>query len=223
MRVSEVFVSVQGEGPSLGVPAVFVRLAQCNLSCLWCDTKYAWSAGEDVPVSRVVEEVLTLLRAYSKIKLVVITGGEPLLQRDEVRELVVRLKERREYVEVEVETNCTIDPSGVLEVVDRLIVSPKLKNSGVPEGLRKCSARFKDLPDSVKSKVYLKFVIEDAKDLSEVEELVRFFDVSPSSVFLMPQASSIEELAEKLKVVVDLALKTGFRVSDRLQITGGFR
>ncbi|MEM0284787.1 MAG: 7-carboxy-7-deazaguanine synthase QueE [Sulfolobales archaeon] len=223
MRVSEIFASVQGEGPSLGVPAVFLRLAQCNLSCLWCDTKYAWSVGEDVPVDRVVEEILTLLRTYSKIKLVVITGGEPLLQRDDVRELIVRLKEKIEYVEVEVETNCTIDPSSVLEVVDRLIVSPKLANSGMPEDLRKCSTRFKDLPDSMKSKVYLKFVIEDARDLSEVEEIVRFFGVSSSSVFLMPQASSIEELTERLKVVVDLAMKTGFRVSDRLQVAGGFR
>ncbi|MEM0066417.1 MAG: 7-carboxy-7-deazaguanine synthase QueE [Sulfolobales archaeon] len=223
MRVSEIFASVQGEGPSLGVPAVFLRLAQCNLSCLWCDTKYAWSVGEDVPVDRVVEEILTLLRTYSKIKLVVITGGEPLLQRDDVRELIVRLKEKIEYVEVEVETNCTIDPSSVLEVVDRLIVSPKLANSGMPEDLRKCSTRFKDLPDNMKSKVYLKFVIEDARDLSEVEEIVRFFGVSSSSVFLMPQASSIEELTERLKVVVDLAMKTGFRVSDRLQVAGGFR
>ncbi|MEM1682144.1 MAG: 7-carboxy-7-deazaguanine synthase QueE [Sulfolobales archaeon] len=223
MRVSEIFASVQGEGPSLGVPAVFLRLAQCNLSCLWCDTKYAWSVGEDVPVDRVVEEIMTLLRTYSKIKLVVITGGEPLLQRDDVRELIVRLKEEIEYVEVEVETNCTIDPSSVLEVVDRLIVSPKLANSGMPEDLRKCSTRFKDLPDSMKSKVYLKFVIEDARDLSEVEEIVRFFGVSSSSVFLMPQASSIEELTERLKVVVDLAMKTGFRVSDRLQVAGGFR
>ncbi|MEM4876338.1 MAG: 7-carboxy-7-deazaguanine synthase QueE [Sulfolobales archaeon] len=223
MRVSEIFASVQGEGPSLGVPAVFLRLAQCNLSCLWCDTKYAWSVGEDVPVDRVVEEIMTLLRTYSKIKLVVITGGEPLLQRDDVRELIVRLKEKIEYVEVEVETNCTIDPSSVLEVVDRLIVSPKLANSGMPEDLRKCSTRFKDLPDSMKSKVYLKFVIEDARDLSEVEEIVRFFGVSSSSVFLMPQASSIEELTERLKVVVDLAMKTGFRVSDRLQVAGGFR
>ncbi|MEM2196458.1 MAG: hypothetical protein QW290_05210, partial [Sulfolobales archaeon] len=162
-------------------------------------------------------------RTYSKIKLVVITGGEPLLQRDDVRELIVRLKEKIEYVEVEVETNCTIDPSSVLEVVDRLIVSPKLANSGMPEDLRKCSTRFKDLPDSMKSKVYLKFVIEDARDLSEVEEIVRFFGVSSSSVFLMPQASSIEELTERLKVVVDLAMKTGFRVSDRLQVAGGFR
>ncbi|MEM2006824.1 MAG: 7-carboxy-7-deazaguanine synthase QueE [Sulfolobales archaeon] len=223
MRVSEVFVSVQGEGPSLGVPAVFLRLAQCNLRCLWCDTKYAWTLGEDMPVELVTREVLCLLRTYSRIKLVVITGGEPLLQKDEVRELVVKLKKENSNVEIEVETNCTIDPSGVLEVVDRLIVSPKLENSGMPEDLRRCSTKFRDLPKSMKSKIYLKFVIEEYGDLSEIEEIVKLFDVDPSSVFLMPQASSIEELNNRLKVAVDLAIKTGFRVSDRLQVAGGFR
>ena len=42
LRVSELFYSIQGEGPTLGKPSVFIRLAGCNLECVWCDTKYSW-------------------------------------------------------------------------------------------------------------------------------------------------------------------------------------
>lgn len=223
MKVSEVFVSVQGEGPSLGRPAVFLRLSQCNLSCLWCDTKYAWSLSKERSVDEVVREILHYLRTYSKIKLVAITGGEPLLQKREVKELIMKLKNEVRDLEVEVETNCTIDPGDIIEVVDRVIVSPKLANSGMPEDARRCSERFRDLPSNMKSRVYLKFVVESPSDLEEIEKIVKFFNPDPSSVFLMPQASNIEELSTKLKTVADLAVKTGFRVSDRLQIVGGFR
>lgn len=223
MRVTEIFASVQGEGPSIGRPAVFVRLAQCNLRCSWCDTKYAWASGEERTVEEVAEEVLGLLRSHRGVRLLVVTGGEPLLQKGEVAELVARLKREVAGLEAEVETNCTIDPRGLIEVVDRLIVSPKLANSGVPEDARKCSDGFRSIPESLRPKVHLKFVVESPDDLSEIERFLGSFGPGWSSVFLMPQASSVRELSSKLRVVVDIALRTGFRVSDRLHIVGGFR
>lgn len=223
MRVSEMFVSVQGEGPSVGRPAVFVRLAQCNLRCSWCDTKYAWAPGDEKTVEDVVGEVLGLLRAYPRVRLLVVTGGEPLLQRDELVDLITRLKREAVGLEVEVETNCTIDPRGLIEVVDRMIVSPKLANSGMPEDVRACSEGFRRIPESLRPKVYLKFVVESQDDLDEIERVLRFFGADESSVFLMPQASSVQELSARLGVVVDIALRRGFRVSDRLQFVGGFR
>lgn len=223
MKVSELFASVQGEGPSLGRPAIFLRLAQCNLRCLWCDTKYAWSEGFEKSIEEVVYEIMNYLKTYGKVGLLVVTGGEPLLQKTELIELITRLKREVEDLEVEVETNCTFDPGGVLEVADRLIVSPKLSNSGMREDVRRCSESFKHLPSSIKSKIYFKFVIESPGDIEEIEKVLEFIEVSPSSVFLMPQASTMEELANKMRMVVDLAVKTGFRVSDRLQIVGSFR
>src|SRR4051812_8767836 len=79
----EIFVSFQGEGVSLGRPSVFVRLAGCNLSCSWCDTRYTWDWAASSRAQHVttlsVTAVLETIRA-SGVPNVVITGGEPLLQ-----------------------------------------------------------------------------------------------------------------------------------------------
>lgn len=222
MKVSEIFVSVQGEGPSIGKPAIFLRLSHCNLNCLWCDTKYAWYCGSEKSVDDVVGDILKLLDVYSKVNLLVVTGGEPLLQRNELELLVKALKKVRE-LEVEVETNCTVDPGNLVDIVDRLIVSPKLEHSGVPKELRQCAESFRNSLGKYRGKIYLKFVVETAEDLLEIDEIVNFFGAEPSSVYLMPQASSLEELVRKLRLVTDLAIQRGFRVSDRLQIVGGFR
>ena len=108
MELSEVFFSIQGEGPDIGLPTVFVRTARCNLQCNWCDTKYSWEAGEERPVKKVLKEVL----AYG-IKRVCISGGEPLLQGEEVSKLVEGLEKKG--VLVLIETNGSID----LDVVKR--------------------------------------------------------------------------------------------------------
>jgi 7-carboxy-7-deazaguanine synthase len=81
MVITEIFKSIQGEGTRAGLPCVFVRLTGCNLRCTWCDTAYAFHGGTKYSV----EEVLQRVRAAagegaSRIPLVEITGGEPLLQ-----------------------------------------------------------------------------------------------------------------------------------------------
>lgn len=79
MRVTEIFLSIQGESSWTGYPCVFVRTTGCNLRCVWCDTEYAFYGGRDMPVEEVVTEVERLGRGC---RLVEITGGEPLLQKD---------------------------------------------------------------------------------------------------------------------------------------------
>jgi len=223
MRVTEVFVSVQGEGPSLGRPAVFLRLAGCNLSCSWCDTKYAWFGGEELSVEEVAEQVLSLLRRFRGVDLLVVTGGEPLLQPEELVELLAKLRREVPHLEVEVETNGTVDPRRVLTYVDRLIVSPKLSNSGLPEELRRVSEGVLEAIRTYGDRVYVKVVVEGRGDVEEVLQVVRELGVSRDRVYLMPQASTLEELRQRLPVVVEIAVEYGFRVSDRLQIVGGFR
>ncbi len=77
MVVTEIFKSIQGESTYAGLPCVFVRLTGCNLRCHWCDTAYAFYGGQKMSV----EEVLARLRPMGE-KLVEITGGEPLLQKE---------------------------------------------------------------------------------------------------------------------------------------------
>jgi len=76
LRVSELFLSLQGEGPSAGTPAHFLRLQGCDVGCSWCDTKYSWvaSGGREVDLDDLWEQA----RALAEASLLVVTGGEPL-------------------------------------------------------------------------------------------------------------------------------------------------
>jgi len=98
MLVTEIFKSIQGESTFAGRPCVFVRLTGCNLRCHWCDTAYAFYGGERMSIDQVFDRVREL-----GAPLVEFTGGEPLLQKQEVVPLAERMLE--EGYEVLVETS----------------------------------------------------------------------------------------------------------------------
>ncbi|MBS3900457.1 MAG: 7-carboxy-7-deazaguanine synthase QueE [Dethiobacter sp.] len=114
MRVVEVFNSIQGEGAYTGHAASFVRLAGCNLRCHWCDTKESWelSAGYEL-------ETIEIANRCQR-QIVILTGGEPLLQ--DISPLVSLLHDRGQQVHLE--TNGTLPlPDGIN--IDWVTVSPK--------------------------------------------------------------------------------------------------
>lgn len=79
MRITEIFHSIQGESSYAGRPCVFVRTTGCNLRCVWCDTAYSFHGGRDMAVDEIMAEVR---RLGPDCRLVELTGGEPLLQKD---------------------------------------------------------------------------------------------------------------------------------------------
>lgn len=85
MRITEIFHSIQGESTYSGLPCVFIRTTGCNLRCVWCDTEYSFYGGEEMTV----DEILAKVESYD-CKLVELTGGEPMLQK-EIYELSERL------------------------------------------------------------------------------------------------------------------------------------
>src|SRR5262245_24633730 len=97
-RVSEIFLSLQGEGPSAGTPAHFVRLQGCDVGCHWCDTKYSWDSGggRSVPAADLWSEA----RRLGEAPLLVVTGGEPL-EHPGLAGLLEQALERWPRVEVE--------------------------------------------------------------------------------------------------------------------------
>jgi 7-carboxy-7-deazaguanine synthase len=114
LTVSEIYLSIQGESTHTGRPCVFVRLAACNLRCVWCDTPYAFTGGTKMTVDDVREQV----RAYG-CGLVELTGGEPLLQREAIP-LMAGLLDDGMDVLLETGGHMPIDdvPRAVVKIVD---------------------------------------------------------------------------------------------------------
>ena len=105
LRVTEIFRSIQGESTHAGRPCTFVRLTGCPMRCIWCDSEYTFTGGEHVPLDEVMNQVRTF-----DCKLVEVTGGEPLAQR-EAFALIERLCS--EGFEVLVETGGFVSTEGV--------------------------------------------------------------------------------------------------------------
>jgi organic radical activating enzyme len=216
LRISELFASLQGEGVSMGVPATFLRLGDCNLNCRYCDTRYSWDWQHYVRKAELLEEdlLVTASRVRALVpRRLVITGGEPLLQQPALQKLVEELGE----FAVEVETNGTIDPCAALRSrVCQWNVSPKLSNSGIPEPHRLYLDALLALRGT--QCAWLKFVVVDVKDLNEIDRLVATTNWPAERVILMPEATSLAQLADRSPSVAEAALQHGYRFSTRLQL-----
>lgn len=212
--LAEVFVSFQGEGPLLGQRAAFVRFSRCNLACAWCDSSYTWDWVRFDPRREShrgrVREVAAWV-ANQHVDLVVVTGGEPLLQQPALAELARLCAPAR----VQVETNGTIAPaSEVTEAVDLFVVSPKLANSGVPIGQRIAPMALATLVAT--GKAQWKFVATDVTDLDEIAGLQDEFGLRP--VWVMPQATTPAAVLDGQRRLAEAVLARGWNLSTRLHI-----
>lgn len=129
--------TIQGEGKLVGIPALFVRTAGCNLRCMWslpngevslCDTPFASfdTRGEKrVPVETVKNIILNNL---GKMNHLVISGGEPFIQAESLSALITELKQERN-IHISVETNGTLFNEELVSNIDFFSISPKLRNS----------------------------------------------------------------------------------------------
>ena len=116
MQIIEIYRSIQGESSFAGVPCTFVRLAACNLRCVWCDSEYTFTGGKKMTVEEVEQEVARL----SSTGLVEITGGEPMLQEREVLPVMDRLLARGYTLLLETsgERDLARVPAAVHKIVD---------------------------------------------------------------------------------------------------------
>lgn len=238
LKVNEVFgPTIQGEGASAGLDVFFLRLSNCNLHCVWCDTPYTWNwigtkheheggvkydpeAETHEWETRKLVEVFRMKAETHGIKSLVISGGEPLIQQKQLVEFCQALKEDDWWIEVE--TNGTVPPKPELvAVVDQFNVSPKLSNSGDPLKLRIRERALEALASNPKAT--FKFVVSRDEDISEISELVETFGLE--RVYLMPLGKTAKELEETRNLTQALAERYGFTFSDRLHVTllGGGR
>lgn len=217
LKISEIFQSVQGEGPHAGAPSAFLRLATCNLACRWCDTPYSWDFSRYDYQAEVMElepsEVVARLPLGEGRRLVV-TGGEPLLQQ---RQLVALFESLPEDQIVDVETNGTVPPLPILlERVHHFSVSVKLANSGEPVARRVRPNALVGLRAS--GRAWLKFVVQSSADCEEAEALAVELGWPKEQVMLMPEARSRAELSQLAPLVTRESLLRGLRASPRLHV-----
>jgi 7-carboxy-7-deazaguanine synthase len=224
LRLSEVFDSLQGEGVNQGKPCRFVRLALCNLHCHYCDTKYTWDF-ERYDYDSEVREVTTAAVAEhfrsAPAKHVVLTGGEPLLQR---RALTKVLADVPGDVFIEVETNGTLLPGeALLGRIDQWNVSPKLTSAGDSEALRIRPDVLLALRDT--GRAYLKLVVKTERDRDEAEGLRERFGFARERTILMPEAATPAELEARSPRVAAWSSTLAVRFGSRLHISlwGGRR
>lgn len=193
-----------------------------NLSCepyntylidnMWvhnCDTKHARDAGVETSIDEIVEKA-------HNFPTVVITGGEPMLQREDVAKLITKLKKKNPSIRVEIETNGTIQPTGIKSVENVFFnVSVKLKNSG-NEFKDRINKRVINWFNEVGAN--FKFVVENQDDIDEVTLLVQDMGIQKGQVFLMPEGCSRDEQWEKTERVISLAKINGYNFTPRFHI-----
>ncbi|MEK7468103.1 MAG: 7-carboxy-7-deazaguanine synthase QueE [Planctomycetota bacterium] len=205
MRVSETFRSLQGEGPSSGAPATFVRLQGCAVGCRWCDTRYTWDAarGREVPLPSLLDE----LDSLGPRDLLVITGGEPLQVRgfDELLDSTCGTWPR-----VEVETSGVGGPT-----LSRPNLfwnwSPKLPTvTPLWEETWAHSHEWMAEPRAI-----AKIVVGEGDD-SEAVRLAR--SLPKDRVWLMPEGVTEEALKKRAVALAELCKREGWRMSPRLQV-----
>lgn len=216
--VSEVFYSIQGEGATMGIPSIFLRLAGCNLYCEgkgWrCDTIEVWQKGKAMDFNAVLsEEFVIRLREGAHL---IITGGEPLLHQQSIVKFIEWFKYNFNFKPfIEIETNGTLLPKEDLYgLVEQWNVSPKLSSSG--------EAADKRIQEHVLNFFHIspfaifKFVISDEADIQEL--LQDYYSFLSAKVYLMPAGSSRDELNKTRELTARSAILMGLKYSDRLHI-----
>ena len=151
MQITEIYRSIQGESSFTGLPCIFVRLTACNLRCNWCDSEYTFTGGKKMGLDQVLDEV----RSLAPVKLVEITGGEPMLQEREVVPLMQQLIAEQYAVLLETsgERPLAKVPREVIKIVD-------VKCAGSGEG---GSFNLENLK-ALEPHDELKFVVSDRQD-----------------------------------------------------------
>jgi organic radical activating enzyme len=228
----EIFYSIQGEGKNLGQPSIFVRTSLCNLHCRWCDTDYTWNwkgtrfthdkdqepgykkfDKKEVIAEMSVAEVAELVRQFP-CKNVVLTGGEPMIQQEQLVELMEMLGPDYWF---EIETNGTLRPTVEFDaLIHQYNVSPKLANSNNPPQLRERPKVYRYF--AANPKAVFKFVLTQRSELEEVLSLVNKYEIPPERVYLMPEGTAAAELAAKQTWLVEVCKAEGFHFTSRLHV-----
>ena len=225
MSGDKVFHTLQGEGPNIGKPATFIRLAFCNLACSFCDSFYTWK--KDTPefwketwncqvadLKKYIQSAQLEKNLLLPCNYLVFTGGEPLLQQ---LKIIHFLNQNLEFT-AEIETNGTILPDkSLIELITQkrvsLNCSPKLKFSG-NNFKKRLNQKVLESINQYSSTTF-KFVCEKPLDLDEIKSNYAFLDID--KIYVMPEGVTKEENTAVYEKINTKLISYGYKTTPRLQ------
>jgi 7-carboxy-7-deazaguanine synthase len=192
MRVIEKFVSINGEGLKQGELALFIRFANCNLRCSYCDTKYSFENPEYKEES--IEDIIDFANK-SNVKNITITGGEPLIQND-IKELLIKLSDLG--YSLEIETNGSVNIKDFINIPNvSFTLDYKLPTSLMESFMKTANYEYITKNDSVK------FVCGSIDDLNRTLEIMNKYDlINKTNCMISPVFSEIDP-----KEIVDFMIE----------------
>jgi len=201
LRITEIFLSIQGESSHAGRPCAFVRLTGCPMRCVWCDSEYTFTGGTRISF----DEIFARLKDFG-CDLVEVTGGDPLAQKN-VYPFITRLCD--ENYEVLIETGGFF-PTEKIDARAKIILDVKCPASGESE--RNYWANLEKL-DAEKDEV--KFVIADLNDWHFAREIIEKYDLSnKTKEILISPIFGVENLPE----IAETVSRSGLKVRLNLQL-----
>ncbi|HKB86662.1 MAG TPA: radical SAM protein [Ignavibacteriaceae bacterium] len=198
LKINEIYLSIQGESSKAGFPCVFVRLTYCNLRCTYCDTEYAFYEGKDYSIGQVINKVKEF-----DCRLVEITGGEPLVQDEECRQLMMKLCE--EGFEVMLETGGSLPIKGIDDRV-KIIMDLKCPSSGMMK------KNLYENIDFLKADDELKFVIGNREDYEWTREIIGKYEPDKKCSILLSVVFGRLEPVTLVEWMLEDKLKARFQL-----------
>ena len=178
LKINELYHSIQGESSFSGLPCIFIRLTYCNLRCSYCDSEYTFHEGNNMNIN----EILDKIKGYS-CKLVEVTGGEPLFQKNCIN-LLQELVDLDYKVLLETSGSLTIKdvPEEVINIIDFKCPSSNMKKKNLWENIN-----YLKLDDEVK------FVIGNREDYDWAKNKIKKYNLTNTCKILMsPSYKEIE-------------------------------
>jgi 7-carboxy-7-deazaguanine synthase len=198
MKITEIYQSIQGESSYAGLPCIFVRTTGCDLRCVWCDSEFAFYGGENLSVAEVIEKV----KSYPA-RLVELTGGEPLLQK-EIPKLALELLDLGYKVLIE-----TGGHRDISKLDKRVIKIMDIKCPGSGESEKNLWSNLEHLT----SQDELKFVISNRIDYEWSREIIKRYNLGKFHILFSTVYGSLEP-----KLLVDWILEDSLEVRFQLQM-----
>jgi len=198
MEICEIFYSIQGESTYCGLPCVFVRTSGCNLRCSYCDTTYAYDAGTKMDI----DQILAQIRGY-RCHLVEITGGEPLMQSEEVASLIDSLL--GSGYKILLETNGSLN----IEDVDPRVV--KIMDLKCPDSGMSEYNRWENL-QHLRKHDQVKFVLSSRRDYEWTREIIASYPVLSRIEVLLSMAFGLLEPKNVVEWMLEDSLNARFQL-----------